>query len=218
MRQRDRRRATLVAFGSAVLAVLATGCGLLTNATPGDAPASRPSVTYTLTTPAPSTTPPTTPKTTPPPPTTASPSPSPTTPPSPLASPSCPPSPKLGLYNPDDFLVLGSCETFAGTVSKAFLQRDTDWEIDLVPDDGFETFLNDKNVSDNGNALVVQILPGQHYRIPGVGEHIEIFGSWMMNLNTGLNEFHPVWSITYTSTGVRQDSIPPREPQFSPSP
>ena len=159
MRKRDRRR-TLAATGMACLAVLAMGCGLLANPTPSDAPASRPGVTYSLTQ-APSTTPPTTPKTTPPP-TTASPSP--TTPPSPLGSPSCPPSPKLGLYNPEDFVLLGSCETFAGTVNKVLLQRDTDWELDVVPDDGYETYLNDKNVSDNGNALVVQIMPGQHYR------------------------------------------------------
>jgi ABC-type nitrate/sulfonate/bicarbonate transport system substrate-binding protein len=32
---------------------------------------------------------------------------------------------KLGLYNPDDFPVLGSCETFAGTVSGVFGYQET---------------------------------------------------------------------------------------------
>ena len=212
MRKRDRRR-TLAATGMACLAVLALGCGLLANPTPSDAPASRPGVTYSLTQ-APSTTPPTTPKTTPPP-TTASPSP--TTPPSPSAARPARPRQARPLQ-PGRLRAARVVRDVRRDGQQGAAQRDTDWELDVVPDDGYETYLNDKNVSDNGNALVVQIMPGQHYQIPGAGEHIEIFGSWMLNINTGFNEFHPVWSITYTTTGVRQDSIPPREPLFSPSP
>lgn len=148
----------------------------------------------------------------------SSPSQSPTIPPLlALPSPECPASPRLGIYNPDAFEVLETCKWFRGRVTKRVEQSDLDWQVNLAPDPGYEDLMNEENVAQAGGSLVIQIMPGQRLRIPSVGEHVSVYGTWVRNLNTGWNEIHPVWSIEYSDTGIRVVALPPRQPQFTPA-
>jgi hypothetical protein len=97
------------------------------------------------------------------------------------------------------------------------MQSDLDWQVELAPDPGYEDLLNEVNFEENDGSLVIQIVPGQRLRIPDLGEHVSVYGTWVHNLNTGWNEIHPVWSIEYSETGIRVVALPPREPRFPPT-
>ncbi len=59
-------------------------------------------------------------------------------------------------------------------------------------------------------------MPGQDLPLPYVGEHIEIYGTWVYDRDHGWREIHPIWAITYLDTGRRVFSLPPVPPRYDP--
>ncbi|MCA1708419.1 MAG: hypothetical protein LC808_36130 [Actinobacteria bacterium] len=90
------------------------------------------------------------------------------------------------------------------------IRSDGDTHLELSPDEGYERFL------DRGNkgALVVEVVPGQHFPEFEVGDHLKIFGSWVFDTHNDWNEFHPVWSIEFLDEGRRYDVLPPVTPLY----
>ena len=78
---------------------------------------------------------------------------------------------------------------------------------------GYAQFLNAGNQQAGG--MVVEIMPGQTLPAPSVGEHIQVFGTWVLDTNNGWNEIHPVWGIKYLDTGSSAYSLPPVTPRYS---
>ena len=124
----------------------------------------------------------------------------------------CPSEAKRGIYSPKRLTVLGACRWFRGTVTETDRKDDGDMHLLLQPDPGYSDFLNVENV--NGGAMVVEIVPGQQLPVPGIGEHIEVYGTWVLDEHNGWNEIHPVWGIRYLDRGLAAAALPPASPQY----
>lgn len=138
-----------------------------------------------------------------------SPSPTPT-----IAPTSCPSDPLRGVYHPYRLTVLGQCRTFHGVVLFVRHEDDGDYHVVVAPDPGYESFLNSVNRSEQHGGLVTEIMPGQRFPQPYVGEHISVFGTWVLDTMHGWREIHPIWAITDLSTGRRVFSLPVVPPRY----
>jgi len=128
------------------------------------------------------------------------------------ASPTCPSdTPKLGIYDPSRLKVLDTCLWFYGVVAEAERHSDGDLHILLRPDPNSTSFLNVENVNRGG--MVVEIVPGQQLPDPAVGDHLSVFGTWVLDTHNGWNEIHPVWEITYPG-GSTVQALPPDPPEY----
>ena len=125
----------------------------------------------------------------------------------------CPSDANLGVYQSNRLNTLKECAWFAGTVATVDTRSDGDLHMLLAPDQGYAQFLNAGNQQAGG--MVVEIMPGQTLPAPSVGEHIQVFGTWVLDTNNGWNEIHPVWGIKYLDTGSSAYSLPPVTPQYS---
>lgn len=120
--------------------------------------------------------------------------------------------PLLGIYDPKRLTVLKPCQTVTGTVLEVEGRSDGDTHVLLRPDGGFTKFLNVENVNTGG--LVVEIVPGQDLPAPTVGQHVSVFGTWVLDEHNGWNEIHPVWAITYLDRGATSQAMPPASPLY----
>ena len=128
------------------------------------------------------------------------------------SSPTCPSdTPKLGIYDPSRLKVLDTCQWFYGVVAEAERHSDGDLHILLRPDPNSTSFLNVENVNRGG--MVVEIVPGQQLPDPAVGDHLSVFGTWVLDTHNGWNEIHPVWEITYPG-GSTVQALPPDPPEY----
>jgi hypothetical protein len=143
--------------------------------------------------------------------------PKPSSKPKPSPKPSSCPSPALrGVYHQYRLQVLGTCRTYRGVVIAVRPEEDGDYHVVVRPDPGFGRFLNQDNRTEQHGGLVTEIMPGQRLGVPFVGEHVEEFGTWVLDLDHGWQEIHPIWSITYLDTGTRMFSLPPVPPRYIP--
>ena len=121
--------------------------------------------------------------------------------------------PLRGIYSPKRLEVLGTCVTFDGTVLTTDRRSDGDLHVLLRPDPDYTHLLNVENVNEGG--MVVEIVPGQAIPPPTVGEHVRVFGTWVLDEHNGRNEIHPVWAIEDLTTGVGTQALPPDPPQYT---
>jgi hypothetical protein len=128
---------------------------------------------------------------------------------------SCPSPPLRGVYHPYRLHVLGTCKSYRGVVLDVSHEPDGDYHVVVKPDSGYAQFLNQDNYKYEHGGLVTEIMPGQ--RLPGayVGEHVAVFGTWVLDANHGWREIHPVWAITNLGTGKRMFSLPVVPPRYS---
>ena len=128
------------------------------------------------------------------------------------SSPTCPSdTPKLGIYDPSRLKVLDTCQWFNGVVTEGERHSDGDLHLLLRPDPNSTSFLNVENVNHGG--MVVEIVPGQQLPDPAVGDHLDVFGTWVLDTHNGWNEIHPVWEITYPG-GSTVQALPPDPPEY----
>jgi hypothetical protein len=129
-------------------------------------------------------------------------------------APTCPADPRLGVYDPTRLEVRQQCLWFRGTVSDISPRDDGDLHLDLVPAAGYDRYLNDGNRKDQDGAMVVEIMPGQDFPRPSVGEQVAVYGTWVHDTHNDWNEIHPVWTIDYLERDSRVTSLPPRNPEY----
>jgi hypothetical protein len=127
----------------------------------------------------------------------------------------CPTHAKLGVYNNNRLHVLKECQWFRGTVTQVENRSDGDLHILVRPDAGFTHFLNEGNYNSENGDLVIEIMPGQRLPAPTVGEHLAVFGSWVLDQNNGWNEIHPVWGLRYLDSQTAAFSLPPVVPLYN---
>jgi hypothetical protein len=110
--------------------------------------------------------------------------------------------------------ILGTCRTFRGTVLFVRHEDDGDYHVVVRPDAGYQRFLNHDNYRYEDGGLVTEIMPGQHFPQPFTGEHVAIFGTWVLDADHGWWEIHPIWSITDLANGDRKFSLPVVPPRY----
>jgi hypothetical protein len=128
----------------------------------------------------------------------------------------CPSNALLGVYHAYRLTVLGTCTWFVGIVVKVTGEKDGDYHVNVAPDIGYSAFLNSGDRDHQGGALVTEIMKGQVLPIPSVGEHISLFGTWVLDENHGWNEMHPIWAIKDLDTGELVYQLPPIPPKYNP--
>jgi hypothetical protein len=107
--------------------------------------------------------------------------------------------------------VIEECKTVSGTIERIKPEDDGDLHIQLKLDAGQENLLNDKNYQvQHGNLIIEPICvervtqadargPCSDYinnvKIPRIGEHVKVTGSYVNDKEHGWNEIHPVTAI-----------------------
>lgn len=127
--------------------------------------------------------------------------------------------PEAGVWQPDRLRVLDPCREAAGLVVQVIHETDGDQHIWFRPDPGYESLLNAENHFQAKPALVAEITPdcplntnpkdagsaarcpGSRLDVPGPGDHIDVWGPWVLDLNHGWQEIHPVDSIVISDAG-----------------
>ncbi len=125
----------------------------------------------------------------------------------------CPSDPLLGVYSPKRLTVLKPCQWFRGHVVSVEPRSDGDIHIRLQADPGYTQFLNPTNVNSGG--MVAEIMPGQNLWTPSPGDHLAVFGTWVLDKNNGWDEIHPVWGLKDLSSGRSASSLPPAVPLYT---
>jgi hypothetical protein len=107
--------------------------------------------------------------------------------------------------------VIEECKSVTGTIEKIRKEDDGDLHMLLKLDAGQENLLNDKNISGQHGDLVLEPIcvnkvtqedakePCSGYvndvKIPKVGDHVKVTGSYVLDKEHGWNEIHPVTAI-----------------------
>jgi Protein of unknown function (DUF3761) len=134
--------------------------------------------------------------------------------------------PHAHVYSPDRLQLLASCVTVTGVVDVIRKEKDGDLHVLLRLDPGEEKYINAKNAQEEGDLVLEPVCVDQPtqadavsacagYRnplsIPPVGAHISVTGPWVLDLDHGWLEIHPVSSFGSAAA-------PTSAPQAAPSP
>ena len=145
---------------------------------------------------------------------TESPSPSPS--PSPRATCVQPNNPSSHVYNPDRLQVLQPCITASGTIDFERKEADGDYHVGLKLDAQYANLVNKCNATclngaEHGDLVLEPVceLPvtqadavaactGYHNPIvvPPVGTHVTVTGAYVLDVDHGWTEIHPLMTIT----------------------
>lgn len=122
------------------------------------------------------------------------------------------------VYHPDRLRLLDPCKTVTGVVATLRREADGDIHIGLRLDSGQESLVDATNVSGQGGNLVLEIICAgtvtradavsacasytNPIREPALDAHITATGPYVLDLDHGWNEIHPVWSITVVPLGA----------------
>jgi hypothetical protein len=128
----------------------------------------------------------------------------------------CPSHPRLGVYRPERLQILRTCTWARGDVLSVTCMDDGDVHIGLFPDRPSRPLLNQWNRREQLGLLVTEIMPGQRFPLPRIGEHVAMFGTWVLDADHGWNEIHPVWAIRYLDRALTRFDLPPRRPKYEP--
>jgi hypothetical protein len=119
-------------------------------------------------------------------------------------------------YNPDRLVVYKACQTVSGIVDRVIVETDGDYHIRLGLDTAYQNLTNSVNVSDQYGDLVLEIVCANtvtqpdakdacqnyvnHVTVPQEGQHIVATGPYVLDVNHGWTEIHPVYSLMITSS------------------
>jgi hypothetical protein len=120
--------------------------------------------------------------------------------------------PEAGVHNPDRLQVLDPCKHAEGIVVDAAHEDDGDYHIWFRADPGYEYLLNPQNHFQAKPAMLAEITPNcggtnppnaqsaarcpkSNLPIPIIGQHVAIDGPWVLDLDHGWREIHPMDSI-----------------------
>ena len=115
------------------------------------------------------------------------------------------------IYHPKRLQIIENCKTVTGVLQLTRKERDGDLHMLVKLDPGFESLLNDQNITRQRGDLVIEpVCVGRvtqadamdvctNYAstivIPPIGTRVEITGSFVFDTEHGWNEIHPVTSI-----------------------
>lgn len=115
----------------------------------------------------------------------------------------CPPAEQamVGVWGQGRLKMMNPCQKASGTVLKAEHEPDGDLDlyVDLDPDygqlAGSVAELNSLHGWGPGDVLV-ELMPRDsgHLPAPVEGDHLDLRGAWVTDVNHGYKEIHPVWS------------------------
>ncbi len=118
------------------------------------------------------------------------------------------------MHNPDRLQVLDPCRHAAGVAVDVVHEDDGDYHIWFTPDPGYESLLNSENHFQGRPAMLAEITPdcplstnppdgGSASKcphttlpVPKLGQHVDVYGPWVLDTDHGWREIHPVDSIT----------------------
>jgi hypothetical protein len=134
----------------------------------------------------------------------------------------CRANPLEGVHHPWRLKIISPCAQIVGVLSRdpKLNPSDGDITVNVRPDPGYESLLNDKNVTEGG--LHVEVVPrdqpgctigqpvtgnednlgtcsGANVRIPQKGAHVRVIGAHVLDAWVGWNEIHPAWRIDVLS-------------------
>lgn len=126
----------------------------------------------------------------------------------PVSAPGCDASLWAHVYNPDRLQKLNPCIAVTGKVAVSIPDDDGDQHFLLILDAGQENLLTKRNLKKKSGFLVAEIVcanpvklkkvksacAGYTNRIPlpGVGEHVRVTGTHVIDTHNGWAEIHPV--------------------------
>jgi hypothetical protein len=128
-------------------------------------------------------------------------------------------APEAGVWKPDRLRVLKPCQQASGVVVQVIKEPDGDRHIWFRADPPYESLLNAENHFQGKPAMLAEITPdcpletnppdadsatrcpASELPIPGPGDRIDVFGPWVLDLDHGWNEIHPVDSIVISDAG-----------------
>lgn len=120
--------------------------------------------------------------------------------------------PLTGIYSPSRLKVIDTCRWFQGLVLEADHRSDGDLHVLLKPDAKDASMLNVGNV--NAGGMIVEIVPGQPLAPPAIGDHIAVFGTYVLDQHNDWNEIHPVFAWKNLTTGQLFQGMPPASPVY----
>ena len=139
--------------------------------------------------------------------------------------------PHAHVYSPDRLQLLAPCVTVTGTVDVIRTESDGDLHVLMRLDSGESKYLNAKNISaENGDLVTepvcvnspiqadaVAACTGYHnpLSIPAVGTHVAATGAWVLDLDHGWMELHPVFA--FNAAGAASSAAPPPSAAHPPS-
>lgn len=127
--------------------------------------------------------------------------------------------PEAGVWQPDRLRVLDPCKRAAGLVVQVIREADGDRHIWFRPDPGYESLLNAENHFQGKPTMLAEITPDCPLNtnpkdagtaascppttldVPGPGDHIDVYGPWVLDLDHGWQEIHPVEAIVISDAG-----------------
>lgn len=106
-----------------------------------------------------------------------------------------------GVYHPVRLQVLDSCRTVTGTVTQVRSEPDGDFHINLTPDPGEEDVVNQRNLTVQKGALVIEVIPADQRETapPLLRDHISVTGAFVLDRDHGWLELHPAWRVAFMS-------------------
>jgi hypothetical protein len=127
--------------------------------------------------------------------------------------------PEAAVWQPDRLRVLNPCMRAAGLVVQVIREEDGDHHVWFRPDAGYESLLDAENHFQGKPAMLAEITPdcplgtnppdagtaarcpASSLPIPGPGDRIDIYGPWVLDLDHGWQEIHPVESMVISDAG-----------------
>jgi len=155
--------------------------------------------------------------------------------PAPVTTTSLPPptaqqcgDPQAHVYSPDRLQLLDPCVAVVGTVAVIRTEKDGDLHVLLGLDPGQTKYVNTTNVSAQQGDLVLEPVcvstPTQTdavaactgyinpLPIPAVGAHVRVTGAWVLDLDHGWMEIHPVSAFDAAPAATHASSSPTPSP------
>ena len=115
------------------------------------------------------------------------------------------------VYNPSRLEIVDKCKTVKGVIEESNADDDGDQHMLLKLDVGQESLLTKRNMKKKGGDLVIEAVcinninkkkvgdacDGyvNHVRLPKVGDHVKVTGSYVIDSHNGWSEIHPISKI-----------------------
>ena len=143
--------------------------------------------------------------------------------------------PRAHVYHPDRLRLLAPCVTVTGVIDAIRKEKDGDLHVLLRLDPGQEKYINAKNASEQGDLVLEPVCMSQPTQadavascsgyansmsIPVVGAHVSVTGPWVLDIDHGWLEIHPVSSfgLALTSSPPAQSADPAAASPPAPAP